>query len=48
MEILVICQDFRKLVKMYFLSDDTNSDNESDDKPEYLNDSWEEEKKLRS
>ena len=44
MEILVVCQDFRKLVKMYLLSDDANSDNESDGKPEYLNDSWEEER----
>ena len=47
MEVLVVCQDFRKLVKMYLLSDDANSDNESDEQPEYLNDSWEEERKLR-
>lgn len=48
MEIVAICQEFRKLVKAYLLTDESYGDDQSDEQPDYLNDSWENEKKARS
>ena len=47
MEVVEICQEFRKLAKFYLLQD-TDDDNKSDDQLYGLNDSFDYEKKSKN